>query len=256
VAALPKAFWPLTITAGVNDRIDFKIGASALNAVVPAGIYYTVLDLLNALYTAMQAATTAGGFPTHANWTYGVLATGRVRIGNSSGLAVTYTLAFSTGAGAAVSLRNVLGYGAVDAAFTSPGVAYVDSTNQHQNGWYGDRSIGFDGKAWFKRTSAQGVALAGTVKSLTFGEQELRTIAFTNLPAAKTKVEREGSSLNEALERLWRDGFARFRWWPDATVDGTYVDYCLDGEALKEFNPQRLQSKELYSLRWDLRRFV
>jgi hypothetical protein len=63
--------------------------------------------------------------------------------------------------------------------------------------------------------------------------------------------------VNEAIERLWRDGHARFRWWPDASDEATYTDYRLDMSAIGEFAPKRLYTgKELYSLAWTLRRYV
>lgn len=55
---LPKAFWPLTITAGVNDKIDVKrTSDSALFvATIAAGTYYSVATLARAVRDALQSA--------------------------------------------------------------------------------------------------------------------------------------------------------------------------------------------------------
>lgn len=241
MAYLPKAFWPLTITAGSNDKIDFNRGGVKA-ATIAAATYYSAADLATAVDTALTAADGA------TSWTVTVSATGRFTIAASA----SFTLLFSTGANAATSARHVLGYGSVDTGSATSQTA----TYQHQNGWYGDRSVGFDGRPAFRRLAAQTVSLAKNVRSVTWAEAELRAINLVNLPAAKTKIDREGSALNEAIERLWRDGFARFRWWPDASVEGTSVDYALDESALRDFDPPRLQTKELYTLEWIFRRYV
>lgn len=240
MATLPKAFWPVTISAS-NGKIDFNRGGVKV-ATIAAGTYYSAAELA----TAVDAALTAADGAT--TWTVDFPTTGKVRVSASA----AFVLLFSTGANAAASARHILGFGVVDTASSTSAVA----TYQHQNGWYGDRSVGFDGKAWFRRLGGQTVALSGRPKAVTWSELEYRSVTFSNLPAWKAKVEREGSNLNEALERLWRDGFARFRWWPDASVEGTYTDYALEERDLKEFNPARLASKELYTQAWTFRRYV
>lgn len=254
----PCAFWPLTIVAGVNNRVDFKIGASSLQALVGAGVYYRAIDIAQAVAASMDAASTAGGFPTHAHWTYGVLSTGRVRIGNSSGLAVTYTLAFSTGAGAAVSLRDVLGFGAVDAAFTSPGTPFVDSANQHQNGWYADDPVQDDTGDLPGYERAQGVALGGRLKGLTFATRYQRNVRLGFLEAWKVWKVSEGSThLNESLQRLFDDGWARFRWWPDQADGATSTDYALALDTAKALPRERLgPGAPLYSLTLKFLKYV
>lgn len=237
----PAAMWPLTITAGVNDKINFNRGA-VKTATVAAGTYYTPASLAAAVQTAL---TTADGVVT---FTVGVSTTGRIVVTCGS----AFSLLFSTGANAATSMRDVLGFGAVDTASSTT----ATSTNQHQNAWYGDRSVGFDGAPHFKRMAAQTVSLAQNVRSVVWSESELRSITLTNIPASKTKIDREGSALNEAIERLWRDGHARFRWFPDQTQLGTGTDYALDLDDLKSFDPPRLPSKELYTVEWKFRRYV
>jgi hypothetical protein len=39
---LPKAFWPVTVIAGVNDKIHFMVGATKYEATVAPGTYYSL----------------------------------------------------------------------------------------------------------------------------------------------------------------------------------------------------------------------
>jgi hypothetical protein len=251
MAVLPKAFWPLTITAGVNDKINFWRAATGnLTATIAPGTYLSAEDLRAAVEAAMDAVDTGWSVSCNAPGNPG-------KIGFHQ--SVTCSLLFATGANAATSARDVLGFGAVDRT----GSAFYFGANQHQNAWYADRSLAFDGRERFTRTLGVTVALAGPVKTIVHAEAEHRTIRFGMLPAYKTKVSREGASTrNEALERLWRGAVlaGRFRWWPNG--DGTYqaeldfVDYALDEASAKDFNPVRLGAKELYSVEWLLRRYV
>lgn len=415
MAALPKAFWPLTIVAGVNDALHLMVGATPYTATVAVGTYYSPASLAAAVQSALTAAvanawtvsvsqqgrftiagtsafmlsrssgrnlllwsqqfdnaawqkinatvtanatTAPGGAATadklaedatagaHHRLSYvpgvaisaGVhtfsiyakaaersllalriggtsqanfnLATGQVGVTNAatgriedlgggwfrSSVTATavggetlyvnlltadgLTLGYSgvagnglylwqaqleaQGAAGAVALTTSAAVASTD-DLLPPVLGFSESTalaasleapHQHQNGWYADRPIGADSKPWFKRTIGQTVAFTGKLKQVRYAEQEFRTLAFNGLPAWKAKVAREGGRNNEALERLWRDGSARFRWWDDASVEGTFVDLALEEAAAKEFNPKRATGKELYSIEWILRRYV
>lgn len=177
---------------------------------------------------------------TVVSWSSSTGATGRVTLSS----AVASTLNFSSGAHASTSARDILGFGAVDTASGSTHAA----ANQHQNGWYPERVVTFDSREEYERMAAGTVAHSGKTKIVTFGSARLqRRVSIGWLPEWKTKIAREGAYTNEALERLWREGFARFRWWPDATVEGTYDDWVLDPADLTKFKPDRDDRMQLYS---------
>jgi hypothetical protein len=238
----PKAFWPLTISAA-NGKTDFDRGGVKV-ATIAAATYYSAAELAAAVVVALEAADAT---PV---WACSVSATGRVTV--SADLA--FVLLFSTGANAAASARDVLGFGAVDTASATSATGQY----QHQAGWYADRAVRRDSKPRAERLIAGDVSHAGLVRSVQFGDvRELRAVELTMLRPEKAKISREGANVNEAIERLWRDGAGRFRWWPDAADEATYVDYALDIANLATFDPPRDRSDlERYSLAWVLRRFV
>jgi hypothetical protein len=248
--ALPKAFWPLTIVAGVNDLIDVKVGASTYLATIAPGTYdhpvwyagEASTSLLGAVQVALQAAV--------ANtWTHAVVA-GRVRIGG----AAAFELLFSTGANAAASARDVLGYGAVDTS----AAASATAANQHQNAWYADDPVADDTGELPAFERAQTVALGGPVKSIEFAKRYGRAVSLAFLQPHKVFTAEEGSThSNEAIERLLEDGWSRFRWWPDASVETDWADYALDLDSAKALPRDRLaRAVALYSLTLKLRKFV
>jgi len=354
----PKAFWPLTVTAGVNDYVDLTIEGTTYAPRLTAGVYYSAAALATDLLAKLVAAYTptpvvtvpadktaiewlengtptatiitpgsytvlglaqelaykmelaSGGLayyagtigtggkiriqsllpastwkPTYltdpnsawpvagwtvepsaaqtltadtlpstpgtAAWAVSVSSAGRVTIGIGAG--APFSILFSTGTHAATSARDILGFGAVD---TASGTTHT-GTLQHQSGWYPERPCVFDSREEYERVAAGTVALSGAIKSVVYGSpQETRRVDFAWLPEWKTKIAREGTHTNEALERLWRDGYARFRYWPDATVEGTYIDVALDGEALKRFSPGRDDKMQLYAYTLSMRKFV
>jgi hypothetical protein len=236
----PKVFWPIAIDA-TNNRINFKVGATPYAATIASATYYSATDLCAAVDVALTAAL-AGA------WDVGIVS-GKVAIGYTSPV----QFLFLTGANAATSARHVLGFGAIDTVAAS----WTFAPLQHLSGWYSDRSVAFDSKAIFEPLVAVAVANGGQHFGLDEGERELRVVEFKNLPAWKTRVEREGPNLHEAIERWWRDGRFRFRYWPDSSDEATFKDYCLHEDVIRaRFDPSRLQSKEAYSLRWTFRRYV
>lgn len=148
---------------------------------------------------------------------------------------------------------------AVDLGFNdSAHGASVTGALQHESGWYGDRAVRFDSQPWKDRAIAGDVAVSGKVKAVQFGGvRTLRSISLAMLLPHKAKIDREGAFVGEAVERLWRDGAARFRWWPDSSDVDSFADYCLDPRDRVSFNPSRDDTKlERYSLRWTFREFV
>ena len=238
----PAIFWPVTITAGVNDKIDFNRGGVKV-ATVAAGTYYSPLTLLAAVDAALTAADGA------TTWTLDFPTTGRVRVNASA----NFVLLFSTGANAAASPRDLLGFGTVDTASSTSAVA----EHQHQHAWYADDPVADDTRDLASFERAQTVALSGRVKGLTHATRYRREVVLTYLPAWKRWTEDEGAYLNEAIERLWADGWARFRWFPDQSDLATGSDYALDLDTAKGTPRERLSpGSALYSLTLKLRRYV
>lgn len=201
--------------------------------------------------TGQMTPQNAGSAPISAagSWTVTASATGRVTLASAGSSVVK----FSTGSHAAASARDVLGFGTVD---TASGTSHTGAL-QHQNGWYPERPVVFDSREEYERTSAGTVALSGKTKLLTFGSaRETRSVQFAWLPEWKTKIAREGTHTNESLERLWRTGFARFRYWPDATVEGTYLDACMESRDLATFAPSRDDRMQLYGYTLRMRKLV
>lgn len=239
----PAAFWPITISAGVNDKIDFNRGGVKV-ATIAAGAYTTMAALL----TAVDAALTAADGAT--TWTLDLPTLGRVRVSASA----NFVLLFSTGANAAASPRDLLGFGAVDTASSTSAVA----TNQHQHGWYADDPVVDDTGDRAHHERSQSVALSGRVKGVTHATRYRREVVLSHLAAWKTWTEDEGSThLNEAIERLVSDGWARFRWFPDQLDLATGTDYALDLDSAKTLPRNRLSpGTALYSLTLRLRKYV
>lgn len=223
--ANPMAFWPLVITTGTNDKIDFKVGAGAQEtAAIAAGTYYDIDMLCAAVQSALNA--------THnITWTCNPAATtGIITIAGAS----SFTILFSTGTNAAISMRNILGFGAVD---TTPGTT-CSGTLQHQNGWYADRGPLTQSPltpVWKDR--GQTISISGRGKLVTYGKTYVKKVSLGMLKPWKTTIADEAlqaNSTNQAIERLVESGAGRFRWWPDQTVRGTNADYFLDLSNVKE----------------------
>jgi hypothetical protein len=240
---LPKAFWPLTISAGVNDKIDFNRGGVKV-ATIAAATYYSAALLAAAVVTALEAADAT---PV---WACSVSATGRVTI--SAG-ATSFTLLFSTGANAATSARHVLGFGVVDTASATSATGQY----QHQNGWYAPEPVVDDTLDLPAYECAASRSLGGQTYALDFATLYDRVIALAFLPATKVWKDLEGTAVNEAIQRLWDDGWMRFRWWADATVEATYGDYVMSPDTRKALPRDRLSSgNPLYALKVKLWKYA
>jgi hypothetical protein len=231
---LPRAFWPLTITAGQNDAIDVVDSGdpgSTWTAIIAPGIYYSPTELA----VAVEAALTVVGLfdpPGGMAFTCTVNATGRVVLS----AARAFSLKFSTGPNAATSARDVLGFAHTDTASATP----QTSPYQHQNGWYGEDPV-VDDTGWLPQYErAQALPLNGPAWCGNYGTRSQRVISLAFVRGYKTWVVDESSHLNESLERLWTDGWMRVRWWADALVDGTYVDMVMDLETAKKMPRRRL----------------
>src|SRR5574341_388373 len=95
------------IVAGVNDYIDFTVGGGGeLSARIAAGVYLSVAALLAACKTAMETAA-AGAIVVTTT-----VQADRVVVTSSTAIAIK----FSTGTHAAISARDLLGFGTIDTA--------------------------------------------------------------------------------------------------------------------------------------------
>jgi hypothetical protein len=241
----PKAFWPVTIAAAVNDRIDCREGGVDYVATIAAATYYSVADLLSAVQAALNAAVAA-------SWTVTVSAQGRVSVASGS---ATSSLLFASGANAGDGVREMLGFDAADVAASSGATA--TGVRQHANAWYAVDPVNDDTGNLPTYERAQTVSLFGVVRGVQFSTRYLRTITLSHLPQWKVFKDLEGSHGNEAIERLFDSGWARFRYWPDATVEAAYVDYALDADTAKALPRQRLSpGAALYSLTLKMRKYV
>ncbi len=237
----PSLMWPVSVAPGAGASIPFNRGG-AKTATIATATYYSPVTLA----AAVQAALTAADGATA--WTVTVSATGRFTIAASAAFVLSW------GAGLAAEAQQLLGWpaGATGSAATHT------ATYQHQNGWYADDPVMDDSgeRAIFDRS--QTVALSGKVKGVTHATRYRRTIALGYLAAWKVWTEDEGAShLNESLDRLLTQGWARFRWFPDQTDLATGSDYALDADTAKGLPRNRLSSgAALYSLTLQLRKYV
>lgn len=224
---LPKAFWPLAIVAGVNDRFDVLVDAVKRVATIAAGTYLSPADLALAVQASLEVAYANG-------WSVSVGPTGRVTVTGSA----VFQLLFGTGLFAAVSPRDVLGFEAVDTA----SAASATGAYQHQNGWYSDDPVEDDTDDLPAWTRSQTRALGGHVRSVQFGGALYdRIISLGFLKPHKVFRAQEGADHpREALERLIESGWARFRWWPDAAVDAVWGDYTLELKTASRLARNRL----------------
>lgn len=239
--AKPKVFWPLTVTAA-NRTIKLSInGTGGFTATIATGTYYSAVTLGVAVKAALDALA-SGVFTVTPS------ATGHFVISINAG---SFTLEWSNVLATAYA---ILGWTAVD----TTDAASLTATNQHPNGWYSDVAARFDSLPIRDRSAdVVTVTSAGQTKFISEVELARREIRFQFLKSYKTFIQYETTHVNEALERWWQDGQARFRYWPDGTVEGTSNDYVFDVETIREFLPARQQDKKaIYDVRLFLRGFV
>jgi hypothetical protein len=112
------------VTTGVNDKIDFNIGASQLHATVAAGTYVagqTQADnpsLCKAIYDAIVAAEAVGTYTVSYSRT-----TGLFTITRSAG---TFQIVWNTGTNKATSIASLIGFST--AADSTGALTYSSST--------------------------------------------------------------------------------------------------------------------------------
>jgi hypothetical protein len=134
----------------------------------------------------------------------------------------------------------------------------ANAPNQHQNGWYAERPVVNDTGDLPVYERALARALGGQTYGLDFATRYDRMIGLAMLADYKTWKADEGAAhVNEAIERLFDAGWQRLRWWPDASVEGTYEDLVLDPETVKRMQRNRLSpAKPLYALNLGFWKFI
>lgn len=241
--AKAKAFWPITITtANRGIRVSFAAGPSE-TANIATGTYLSATLLAAAVDAALDAL-----HPGSERFNVTVGSTGRFTIGcidDSISLKWSDPLA---------TAYAILGWTAADtgdaASHTAP--------NQHQNGWYADVATRKDSLPIRDREAdTVTVTKGGQTKFVSEPELARRELRFAFLKPHKTYIQYESTNPNEAIERWWQDGRARFRYWPDGTVEGTYTDNVFDTETIKEFAATRqFEKKALYEISLLMRGYV
>jgi hypothetical protein len=231
-------FWIPRLTTGPNG---------ARSAWATLG--YTVQSALDNIALWVADAVAPLGAPV---WAVTVSETGRVTV--SGGSVAPFSILFLTGANAATSARSVLGFGAVDTAVAFSATA----ANQAQQMWFPGECVADDTGDLDVYERAQTTSLAGVVKGLDYATRLVRAVSFSLLPPHKVFIANEGSTyLNEAVQRLFRSGWTRFRWFNDATDLATGTDYVLDLDTAKALPRNRLSpGSALYSLNLKMRKFV
>jgi hypothetical protein len=241
----PACMWPIRITAGVNDTIDFRASNDEgdKRATIAAGVYYSPPEVAAAVAAALTAA-----WPL--SWTVSISDTGHVTVSVPGPETFTILLegGYENAAGA------LLGFDPV----TTPDGVSATGQHQMQNCWFAPDAAADDTGDLDEYTRVQTVSEAGVVKGLQYGAEKLvRAVSFTHLPPHKVFIAEEGASTNEAIQRLLRYGWTRFRWFPDATDLATGTDYALHIDSAKSLPRNRLApGAALYSLSLRMRKFV
>jgi hypothetical protein len=158
---------------------------------------------------------------------------------------------------AANALNAVLGF----TDDNQPLATSVTGAYQIRNLWCAPDPVTGDTGDLDQFERAQTVALSGVVKSVEYGDPDapkrIRTVSFAFLPAYKVFIADEGSNTNEAIQRLFRRGWTRFRWFNDQADLATGTDYVLDLDTAKALPHNRLShGAALFSLSLRMRPLV
>jgi hypothetical protein len=269
----PGAYGYFGFIAELDRALDaasagFSVGDSGGKISISRGASWTpVLNGANAARSAWATVGfTAAEPPQKASWTADSgpvvsSSTWSCAAGQDGRLTVAlvgdgaqFSLKFSTGANAATSARDVLGFGAVDTASATSATA----GHQMENCWFAAYPAADDTGDLDDYHRAQTVSEAAVVKSIQYGSPRLaRTVVLDFIPAHKMFIADEGANANEAIQRFFRYGWTRFRWFPDATDLATGTDYVLHIDSAKALPRNRLApGTALYSVTLKMRRFV
>lgn len=257
-APIPRACWDITITASVNDRIRVRDANSVYTTpiliTIAAGTYATPEALATAVAAAIQAALRAdGGATTTETCVSAVSVAGKITFAFGS-LAGGSSLLWSFGT-VYNALATLLGF---DANVTQNGTAVTNQPYwQVQNFWTPGLPVRSDPRerSTYPRSVVETTGNQVVTVDLVSTALTRRTIAFEHLAASKTLISQEttgnGGTTNQALERLFvatTGGYAKFRWYDDATDLSTYSTYALRQNCAQAFVATRMyDSLEIYS---------
>lgn len=272
---VPALFWPLTLTSS-NNGLQFSanpVGAPVLetyDGTVAAGTYYSPATLGTAIAAGIQASVGATSAATYnANGgtsSVSVSAAGimTITLGNLEN-GSTATLLWGSGGGPVNELATLLGYGTngngndighTVAANVGANTADYQIRNYWSPGVAARRIVPFRESSVSTSRTAD-----GHNKHTRWNDLQGQRVEFAYLPAYKCFGESEtadSSTQNHAFsgpgpyggadERFFEStGVGRFAYWPDRSVAGTYTSYFLDEESCQRFEPERMESVDLYS---------
>jgi hypothetical protein len=221
MAPKPKVFWPLTITTA-NQKLYFRQSSTDYNGSIAVGVYYSAALFATAVTTALNAVVgKSGTFAT------AVSDAGVVTISNST-TATILRWGFNTTATAS----GLLGWTNTD---TSSALSHV-APHVMSNGWWAPLAVRSDSKNYYESPdSVVTLAVGGQNKALDETELVRRDVEFAYLTEERALTEvSSGYDVRKAIENWWRYGRGRFRYWADASVDGTSEDYFLDQESVAD----------------------
>lgn len=238
--AKPKLFWPLVID-GTNDALVANDGSSDATVHIVHATYLSAVLLGIAVQTALNTKLPGNLVTVSADGIFHITWTGPFTL-RHTGFTAASVLGFFT-ISDNVSIDDGTGIG---------NHYYIDATYQHPNGWYHSTAVQVDSLPIRMRDmNISTRTVAGQAKYIIEGENQNRTMTVAYVQPERTYIayENGSSTLNRAFERFWQDGYARFRYWPDASVEGSSVDLQFDMDSMKVFQPVRMtKNKGLYQI--------
>lgn len=237
--AKPKIFWPLVID-GTNDTIKANDGSSTWSVIIAHATYTTPASLSAAIQTAFQTHF-AGMVVTITDGIFSFVWTG------------PWTLKCLT---AGFTALTVIGcFATVDKASSN---STVLGDICHQNGWYNSHAVDTDSLNIQDRSmNIVTRAVTGQVKYIVEATLVSRMLVFSYLEPERTYLIYEKNSDPRSLERVWRDAYQKFEYFPDASDDVTHYTLQLDLETTRKYAPVRMyRNKALYTVTFNVWLFV
>lgn len=241
-----KIHGEIVIASGTNNQLRVQgTGAPtfAATTVTLTAANYFPIALASHIQTQLQAVD--------ATFTCTVSdTTGKFTIARTG----AFSLLWSTG-----GVNNCGAEIGFDESADDTGAATYTSDYQHTKGWYPALDAEFDSREGDEYEESRTQAISGKVviRHWAVTPREPRTLRFSYLTAAKTFVDDESTTVNEAIQRLFQSAAwkARLRWFPDRTVNGTNTDYTLQNG--DPFMPQRTHPKPaLFTVELKLLKYV
>lgn len=244
---LPKVYWPRTVS-GLNNRIPVRYSGVTYNANLATVVtHYSAETLRAAVLTALNSVLPALGWTVSLDLVF----PGSLSIFANSAFALWWASSPSS-----IANEHLGFYSGFDVSSSGN---RIDSPFQIANAFYPSVAVANDTRDTKERTADRiTVAMSGQTKRIVETELVKRAVTFQFEAKEKTFRELEsGTKINAAADRWWGDGAARFRYWPDRTVEATYGDYTIEQEAAQKWEPRRMfLAPELYEFEIKMRKFV